>query len=89
MSTPFRQIESARRQPVGDADLYVMINAYWQNLTFAIQAPGPWQRIADTALATPSDILEASAAPLRADPRYDVAGRSIVVLLADQGRGCT
>ena len=68
---------------LGDIDLYVMINAYWQNLTFEIQAPGQWRRIVDTALTTPSDIVEASAAPSVADRRYDVAGRSIVVLIGD------
>lgn len=72
-----------RGAAVGDADLYVMINAYWQNLTFEIQAPGLWRRIADTALTAPLDIVEASAAPSLADRRYDVAGRSIVVLFKD------
>lgn len=70
-----------RGRSVGDADLYVMINAYWQSLTFEIQAPGPWKRIVDTALAGPSDIVEAAAAQPIAEARYDVAGRSIVVLL--------
>ena len=32
-------------------DLYVIANAYWEPLTFAIQAPGPWVRIVDTSLA--------------------------------------
>jgi glycogen operon protein len=66
---------------VGDADLYVMINAYWQDLTFEIQAPGPWRRIVDTALPSPSDILDASAAPPVSGSRYDVSPRSVVILL--------
>jgi isoamylase len=70
-----------RNRTGGNADLYVMINAYWDSLIFEIQAAGPWRRIVDTALASPSDIVEASAAPAVAS-RYDVAGRSIVVLLA-------
>jgi glycogen operon protein len=70
-----------RGAAVGDADLYVMINAYWQDLTFEIQAPGRWRRIVDTALASPSDILDASAAPTIAGSRYDVSPRSVVILL--------
>lgn len=70
-----------RGRSVGDADLYVMINACWQSLTFEIQAPGPWRRVVDTALASPSDIVEATAASPVSESRYEVAGRSIVVLL--------
>jgi isoamylase len=62
------------------ADLYVMINAYWQDLAFEIQAPGPWRRVVDTALASPADIAEPAAAPPLADNRYTVAARSVVVL---------
>ncbi len=41
---------------VGDRDLYVMINAYWGPLTFAIQEgqPGRWRRAVDTALPGPA-----------------------------------
>ena len=62
------------------ADLYVMINAFWQNLTFEIQAPGPWRRVVDTALPSPADIAAPAAEPPVADNRYTVAGRSVVVL---------
>ena len=66
---------------VPDSDIYVMINAYWGDLAFTIQAPGPWVRIVDTSLASPSDIVEPTAAPAVHDARYAVAARSIVVLI--------
>ena len=66
---------------VRGADLYVMINAYWQNLTFEIQAPRSWRRVVDTALSSPSDIVDVSAAPSLTEARYDGAGRSVIVLI--------
>lgn len=43
-----------------DQDLYVMINAYWQDLTFTIQdgTPQDWKRVVDTSLASPSDFSD-------------------------------
>lgn len=61
----------------GDADINVMVNAYWDNLIFTIQAPGSgswihrWQ---------PFDILDVTTSPSAHDTRYAVAARSIVVL---------
>ncbi len=69
-----------RTETTADADLYVMINANWENLPFAIQAPGPWRRVIDTALASPADIVVQSAASPISDLQYDVAARSVVVL---------
>ena len=64
-----------------DDDVYVMINAYWEELDFQIQegtAP-EWSRIVDTVLPSPRDI------PDRPEPlqalNYRVGPRSIVVLL--------
>jgi len=68
-----------RGASLGDIDLYVMINAWWQDLVFAIQAPGPWVRLVDTALPSPDDIVESAGPPLP-DHRYTVSARSIVVL---------
>ena len=64
-----------------DDDIYVMINAYWQELRFQIQdgAPQDWKRIVDTALAAPSDFSE-SGLPLQ-QATYQVSPRSIVVLV--------
>ena len=66
-----------------DADLYVMINAGWQEQTFSLQQPAPrgWLRVVDTSRASPDDFLDPEQAlPL---PSKDVlvAGRSLVVLV--------
>lgn len=64
-----------------DADIYVMINAYWESLEFQIQegTASEWTRIVDTALPTPSDFSN-SREPLET-LRYLVAPRSVIVLL--------
>jgi hypothetical protein len=52
----------------GDADINVMVNAYWDNLIFTIQAPGSgswihrWQ---------PFDIVDVTTAP---SERYTICG---------------
>ena len=62
-------------------DIYVMINAYWQELQFEIQegAPQDWVRIVDTALPSPDDFSECGL-PLQ-QSIYQVAPRSIIVLV--------
>jgi glycogen operon protein len=64
-----------------DDDIYVMINAYWQALEFDIQegAPKDWVRIVDTDLPSPDDFAE-HGLPLQ-QSRYQVAARSVVVLI--------
>jgi isoamylase len=64
-----------------DQDIYVMINAYWENLEFQIQegTASEWTRIVDTALPTPNDFSN-SREPLKTLP-YLLAPRSVVVLL--------
>jgi glycogen operon protein len=64
-----------------DDDIYVMINAYWQELRFQIQegAPQDWVRIVDTDQPSPDDFSE-SGLPLQ-QSIYQVAPRSIVVLV--------
>jgi glycogen operon protein len=64
-----------------DDDIYVMINAYWENVHFRIQegAPHDWVRIVDTAAASPDDFSDAGV-PL-VQSTYPVASRSIVVLV--------
>jgi isoamylase len=70
----------------GDDDIYVMINAYWQELQFQIQegAPEDWVRIVDTALPATDDFSEAGL-PLQ-QTTYQVAPRSIVVLLRPKAK---
>jgi glycogen operon protein len=60
-------------------DLYVIANAYWEALTFAIQAPGRWVRIVDTARECPGDIVEPSEAAA-VGGTYHVAARTVVIL---------
>jgi len=64
-----------------DDDIYVMINAYWQELEFQIQEGShhDWVRIVDTALPTPDDFSDLGS-PLQSGT-YRVAPRSIVVLV--------
>src|SRR5215471_3736156 len=64
-----------------DDDIYVMINAHWEELEFQVQegAAREWRRIVDTALPSPDDFSE-HGLPLE-HPKYKVAPRSIAVLL--------
>jgi glycogen operon protein len=70
-----------RGAALNDVDIYAMINAYWQPLTFDLPAPGTWRRIVDTSLASPDDIVaEGTAQPVAGAP-YPLPGRSIAVLI--------
>jgi glycogen operon protein len=68
---------------VDDRDLYVMINAYWEPVTFTVQEgqPQEWRRVVDTFLDTPQDILAEAQAPLLTSLTYTVQPRSVVVLV--------
>ncbi len=72
-----------------DRDLYVMINAYHEPLPFVIQegGPGQWERVIDTALPSPDDIVHPARGPLVSSLAYRVQARSVVVLVrrADAG----
>lgn len=71
----------------GDHDIYVMINAYWEQVKFDLQEgfPQEWERVVDTALPSPSDFAD-QGVPLE-KKTYAVAPRSIVVLLRRSGTG--
>jgi glycogen operon protein len=64
----------------GDRDLYVMVNAGTEPVTFVIQDAGSWHLAVDTALPSPEDIELERPRPLER-PSYVVAGRSVVVLV--------
>jgi isoamylase len=73
----------------GDDDIYVMINAYWRALQFQIQegSPQDWVRVVDTDLQSPSDFSDCGV-QLR-QSTYQVAARSMVVLIRSQKEtGC-
>lgn len=63
--------------------LHVMLNAYWETLTFTLPAPrnnAHWRRIIDTALSAPDDFCAPDVAPLIEASEYCVAPRSAVVV---------
>ena len=66
-----------------DVDLYVMINAYWEDLTFTVQEgqTGQWRRVIDTGLDSPADLCEPGAEVLLTSAAYLVRGRSVVALV--------
>ncbi len=66
----------------GEGDLYVMINAFWEPLRFAIRegCRGQWRRVVDTGRPSPEDFAEPGAEPLADFPTYEVGPRSVVVL---------
>lgn len=64
-----------------DQDIYVMINAYWHDLTFTLQEgdPDDWKRVVDTSLPSPDDFSD----PLTpiSSLSYLVKARSVVAFL--------
>jgi glycogen operon protein len=66
-----------------DVDVYVMVNAFWQALTFVVQEGQPehWRCVVDTGRASPDDVCELGSEPLLHDLRYAVGPRSVVVLV--------
>jgi isoamylase len=65
-----------------DADLYVMINGYWEALPFTVQQidARQWNRVIDTGMDARHDFLEGSGEQIPSST-YNVAPRSIVVLI--------
>jgi glycogen operon protein len=71
-----------------DIDIYVMINASWERLTFQIQegVANAWRAI-DTSLESPFDFLEpGNESPLQL-LHYRVPGRAVVMLVRDKDGG--
>jgi hypothetical protein len=65
-----------RGASVGDDDLYVMIDAHWENHSFTVsdgKASG-WRRVVDTARASPEDIVEPGTEPVLATASYMAKG---------------
>jgi isoamylase len=74
---------SLKGASLGDADLYVMINAYWEPLSFAVQEgqASDWRVAVDTSRQSPGDIFAPGTEPAITSLIYNVQPRSIVVLL--------
>ena len=65
-----------------DADLYVMINAGVQDVTFTIQehTASGWKRVVDTSLDSPDDFAAPGNEVVVREQHYAVKTRSVVVL---------
>lgn len=63
-----------------DADIYVMINSYWEDLTFTAQegAANEWRRVVETSLLSPQDIAEPGNEGALMSIDYTVKARSVV-----------
>jgi isoamylase len=61
------------------ADLHVMMNMFWEPLTFELPA-GTWRVAVDTSASSPADLPELADSPLNIHDRWTVKGRSVVVL---------
>jgi len=64
--------------------VHIILNAYWEPLTFELPPVGPgraWRRIIDTALASPDDIGPWRTAPAVPFAAYFTQARSTVVLV--------
>jgi isoamylase len=64
-----------------DNDLYVLINAHWQDVDFALQEGGDWKRAIDTSLPSPQDILDPGNEEPIGSAQVRVKARSVVVLI--------
>jgi isoamylase len=66
-----------------EGDLYVMINAVWQPVLFRVQEgnASDWKRLIDTSRPSPDDIAEPGSEAILDTLNYQVAPRSIAVLV--------
>jgi glycogen operon protein len=71
----------------GDDDLYLMVNGYWEPLTFTLQegAASGWRRVVDTGRDSPDDLREPADTTPLPSAAYEVGARSVVVLLRPKG----
>jgi isoamylase len=70
--------------PNAGEQLHIMLNAYWEALTFQLpplQEHERWHRIVDTAIAPPRDFCYPDDSPVVDGTFYPVSPRSSVVLL--------
>lgn len=75
------------RHPLANEHLFIILNAYWESLTFELPPLGHgdvWHRIIDTALPSPADFCWPLEAPSLTEQTYCVTARSSVVLMMRQ-----
>jgi len=70
-----------RGERVGDLDILMMINAYWEYVPFVLPGPCAWRRFVDTSLDPPSDAAAEHDAPPVEGPRYILSPRSVAILI--------
>ena len=77
-----------RGASLGDEDVYVMVNASPNNISFRIQegVASAWLRVADTGLPSPQDFVEPENRKPLTSPDYPVGARSVVVFLKPAAR---
>lgn len=70
-----------------DNDVYVMVNAYWEDSTFLIQEghAHDWYRVMDTSLPSPADFCEPGTEEKLNGLNHVVKARSAVVLIRLKG----
>lgn len=68
----------------GKLVFHLMVNAWWEALTFQLPQPAAdgWHRWLDTSLASPDDIVPLAEAPPVIDGSYPLPPRSLAVLVA-------
>jgi len=66
-----------------DTDLYIMINAFWEDLTFVVQEgkAKDWLRVVDTSLPSSADFCDPETAKTLTTLSCRVKARSVVVLV--------
>jgi len=73
--------------PVDDLSFYVILNAYWESLDFALPPiesdDHGWRRWIDTSLESPNDIVDWAQAPKISSQTYPAMSRSVVVLISN------
>jgi len=75
------------RPGILDRDFYIVMNAYWEPLTFQVPASPSgraWRRAVDTSLHSPDDILGLDEGPIvPVSHHYEVEARSVVILISE------
>jgi isoamylase len=68
----------------GEADIHVMLNMYWENLTFEIPfvEGREWHKVVDTSQPSPLDIVEPGASTMVSGNVCLVQNRSVIVLIS-------
>ena len=77
----------SRTSPTGEVQFYVMVNAFWEPLTFtlpaaSIAAPRSWECWLDTSKPAPEDIHGLDSMPSVDGTTFTVGPRSIAALVA-------